>query len=215
MEIASAIKANNISFDYILFDACFMGNIESVYELRDVAKYIIGSPCEVMGAGFPYAKIIPHMLTNSGTSYDLDKLCRDYVEYYRNEAATPSACVAITHTAELEALASAMKRVNGAGIKDNFSLSNVQHYEGLSAHSFYDLEDMVEQSCADETAASEFKRQLEKTVTSRYHTDRFYTAYGGGTHYHDIKYYSGISTSAMVDHYYADWKITAWYIATH
>lgn len=215
MEIASAIKANNISFDYILFDACFMGNIESVYELRDVTKYIIGSPCEVMGAGFPYAKIIPHMLTNSGTSYDLDKLCHDYVEYYRTEAATPSACVAITHTAELEALASAMKKINAAGIKDDFSLSNVQYYEGLSAHSFYDLEDMVEQSCADETAASEFKRQLEKTVTSRYHTDRFYTAYGGGTHYHDIKYYGGISTSAMVDHYYADWKITAWYRATH
>ena len=28
-------------------------------------------------------------------------------------------------------------------------------------------------------------------------------------------YYSGISTSAMVDHYSYDWKETSWYKATH
>lgn len=215
-EVASAIEANNIKFDYILFDACFMSNVESAYELRNATKYIIGSPCEVMGYGFPYAKIVKYMLMEGGTTYNLDKICSEYVNYYKTEATTPSACVAITDTAELEALASAMKAVNSAGAKADFSLDNVQYYEGQATHSFYDLGDMVEQSCADSEMAAAFKRQLDKTVTSRYHTNQFYSAYGGNNkYYHDINYYSGISTSAMVEHYATDWAQTAWYKATH
>ena len=215
-EIATAIEANNVKFEYILFDACFMGNVESAYDLRYCTKYIIGSPCEVMGYGFPYARIMQYMLWNNGTTYDLDKICSTYVDYYKTEATTPSGCVAITNTAELEALAQAMKAVNNAEIKADFTLNNVQYYEGQRVHSFYDLGDMVEQSCADAAAAAAFKAQLDKTVTSRYHTDRFYSAFGNSNkYYHDINYYSGISTSAMVDHYSTDWQQTAWYKATH
>ena len=215
-EIAEAIEANNIKFDYILFDACFMGNVESAYELQNVTDYIIGSPCEVMGYGFPYDRTMQYMLWNSGTSYNLDKICSEYVDYYRTDAVTPSACVAVIDTAELNALATAMKAVNSVATKEDFSLDNVQYYEGQSPHSFYDLGDMVEQSCADADVASAFKKQLDKTVTSRYHTDRFYSAFGSNNvYYHDINYYSGISTSAMVEHYSTEWQQTAWYKATH
>ncbi len=215
-EIAEAIAKNNIKFDYILFDACFMGNVESAYALRNVTHHIIGSPCEVMGYGFPYAKIMPYMLTEGGRSYNLDKICSEHVKYYKSEATTPSACVAVTHTAELEALAKAMKAVNKAGVKESFSLGSVQYYEGQLPHSFYDLEHMVELSCADASVAAAFKAQMDKTVTSRYHTDRFYSAYGANNvYYHDINYYSGITTSAMVSHYADDWAKTEWYKATH
>lgn len=216
VEVADAIVANNVKFDYILFDACFMGNIESMYDLRNTADYIIGSPCEVMGYGFPYARIMKYMLANNGTSYNLDRLCSEYVSYYRTEAVTPSGCVAVTNTAELEALAAAMKEVNAAGIKSGFSLNKVQYYEGQSPHTFYDLGDMVEQSCADAAVAAKFKTQLDKTVTSRYHTDQFYSAYNSGdSNYHNINYYSGITTSAMVETYKYEWMETAWYKATH
>ncbi len=215
-EISSAIAANNVKFEYILFDACFMGNIESAYEFRNCADHIIGSPCEVMGYGFPYASVMPYMLQNGGKSYNLDKICSEYVLYYNTEAVTPSACVAVTHTAELEALAQVTKEVNNAGIKGDFSLDSVQYYEGQDEHSFYDLGHMVELSCADATVASKFKTQLDKTVTSRYHTDSFYSVYGSNnTYYHKINYYSGTTTSAMVEHYANDWKKTAWYKATH
>lgn len=215
-EISAAIAANNVKFDYILFDACFMGNIESAYEFRNCADYIIGSPCEVMGYGFPYARVIPYMLVNGGKSYDLDKICSEYVLYYKTEAVTPSACVALTHTAELEALAQVTKEVNKAGTKGDFSLDKVQYYEGQDEHSFYDLGHMVELSCADAEVAARFKKQLDKTVTSRYHTDSFYSVYGSNnTYYHKINYYSGITTSARVEHYADDWRKTAWYKATH
>lgn len=215
-EIAQAIQANSVKFDYILFDACFMGNIESIYELRNSADYIIGSPCEILGAGFPYAKVTPYMLANGGTAYNLDKICSEYVNHYRTTSGTQSACVAVTATAELGSLAAAMKAVNEAGVKDGFSLDNIQYYEGQAVHSFYDLGDMVEQSCNDAEVAAAFKAQLDKTVTSRYHTNQFYSGYGAGNkYYHDINYYSGISTSAMVEHYSTLWQQTAWYKATH
>jgi hypothetical protein len=187
-ELSSAIENNNIKFDYILFDACFMGNIESSYELRNVTKHIIASPCEVMGYGFPYQNIMQYMLLNEGTSYDLDKICSVYVDYYRTSASTPSACVSVTDTSKLDELAVAMKAVNQSDINSSFSLKNVQYYEGQGVHSFYDLGDMVEHSCADATVAATFKEQLNKAVTSRYHTDQFYSAYGSNNkYYHDIK----------------------------
>lgn len=156
------------------------------------------------------------MLQNGGTSYDLEAICRTYVDHYRTEASTPSACVALTHTAELEALAATVKRVNEAAVKSDFSLRNVQYYEGQSVHSFYDLGDIIEQSCADSEAVAAFNAQFDKTVTSRYHTDQFYSAYGSGNkYYHDINKYSGITTSAFVAHYADLWQQTAWYKATH
>lgn len=218
-EIAEGIVANNIKLEYLLFDSCYMGNIESAYELRNATKYIIGSPCEIMGAGFPYAKVMPYMLAGGGTSYNLDKICSEYVEHYRNDKSVGinSACIALTNTAELEALATTVKAVNSASTKSDFSLYNVQTYDGISSahnpvHIFYDLKDLVEQSCADKEVVKAFNAQIAKTVTSLYHTDRFYSAYDGK--YHDVNYYSGITTSAMVDFCRAEWQQTAWYKAT-
>ena len=215
-ELARAIKENNVEMEYILFDACFMGNVESVYELREVTKWIVASPCEVMGYGFPYARVMKHMLENKGTSYNLEKLCYEYVNHYKTDAVTPSACVALTNTSELEALAAAMKEVFKCGDKAGFSLDAVQYYEGLSPHVFYDLGHIVELSCADANVAARFKAQLDKTVTSRHHTDSFYSAYStNNTYYHPINYFSGISTSYKCKTYEYDWKKSAWYAATH
>ena len=219
-EVAEAITANGIKMEYILFDACFMGNIESAYELRNVTKYIVGSPCEVMGAGFPYSKVTPYMFTDGGKSYNLDKICSEYVDYYRTSSSVGvrSACIAITHTEELEALAATVKEVNKAAVKDGFTVDKVQFYDGIDfshnpVHIFYDLEDLVEQSCADSDVVARFKTQMSKTVTSRYHTDSFYSAYDNCSHI--INYYSGVTTSAHVSFCFTEWQATEWYKATH
>ena len=94
-------------------------------------------------------------------------------------------------------------------------ISSVQYYEGQDPHSFYDMGDLYRLSQANGDVVSAFKQQLDKTVTSRYHTTQFYSAYGSGNHYHDITYYTGISTSSMVEHYSIDWVKTSWYEATH
>ena len=216
-EIADAMIDSKHKFDYIIFDACFMSNIESLYDLRHTADFIVSSPCEIMAAGLPYKKILPYLLLDGGASHDLDNVCKTYVDHY-STSSTKSACVALTKCDELEALATAVKRVNEMPIKATFNLDNVQAYEGLNishnpSHVFYDLEDIIEQSCTDSEAVSAFKAQLDKTVSSRYHTDSFYSAYNGN--YNTIKHYSGVTTSAMVELYAPVWVNCEWYKATH
>jgi len=122
----------------------------------------------------------------------------------------------------MDALAQAVKRVNEAGTQE-FDLNELQAYEGISSyynptHIFYDLEDYVRRSCADPDAVRAFSEQLDKTVSSRYHTEKFYSAYNGLAN--EINYYSGITTSAPMEldpesAYIEEWRQTAWYRATH
>ena len=56
-DLADAL--GNHQFRFIYMDCCFMGNIETLYELRDVADYIIASPTETPYAGMDYERNIP------------------------------------------------------------------------------------------------------------------------------------------------------------
>ncbi|MEG1701219.1 MAG: clostripain-related cysteine peptidase, partial [Alistipes sp.] len=57
-DLATAIGHQTYKLDYLIFDACFMANIETLYDLRNVVGAVIASPCEIMAAGFPYSRII-------------------------------------------------------------------------------------------------------------------------------------------------------------
>lgn len=217
-QIAAELQATGTTFDYILLDNCFMSNIESLYDMRHTAKQFIASPTEVMASGFPYESILPLMLKDEGTGYDLAAICKTYYDYYMALSGTyQSASVALINASELDALAEKMKAVNSAERTPDFTLDGVQAYDGIGtrnpSHVFYDLEDYVRQSCADSEAVTAFKEQLAKAVTSRYHTPMFYSAYNGVLN--DINYYSGISTSASVEVYADEWAKTEWYKATH
>jgi len=58
MEITELKDALPFEFEFIIFDCCFMGGIETAYELRDKAEYIVASPTEILATGFPYDKVI-------------------------------------------------------------------------------------------------------------------------------------------------------------
>lgn len=44
--------------DYIIFDACNMGQAEVAYELRNAVDYMLACPTEIMAQGLPYADLI-------------------------------------------------------------------------------------------------------------------------------------------------------------
>lgn len=211
-DLAQALTSANVKMEYILFDACFMGNVESIYDLRNNAKYIIGSPCEIMGAGFPYAKIMPELLKGNGATYDLDAVCRIFNEDY---AADPgySGSIALIDCAQMDGLAQAMKRVNIADKKE-YNQSDIQSYEGHSSHIFFDLGDYVDKMCADEVAKSAFNEQLNRAVVSKYTLDSFLSMYGTTGKY-KIDIFTGMNTSAPASVYRSAYEQTAWYKATH
>ena len=211
-DLAEALTSAGVKMEYILFDACFMANVESVYDLRNNAKYIVGSPCEIMGAGFPYANIMPELLKGDGVSYDLDAVCRIFNEDY---AANPgySGTIALFDCAQMDGLAQAMKRVNNAE-KREYKQSNIQTYEGLSPHVFFDLGDYVDKMCADEEVKRAFNEQLNRTVLSKYTLDSFLSMYGTSGKYR-VNVFTGMNTSAPSPLYRSAYEQTAWYQATN
>lgn len=44
--LAQAIETNGIKMQYILFDACYMSNVETAYELKDATNFLLASPNE-------------------------------------------------------------------------------------------------------------------------------------------------------------------------
>ncbi len=212
--LSNALTRTGVKMDYILFDACFMSNIESVYDLRTNADYIIASPCEILRAGFPYLKVMPLLLKNGGTNHDLDGVCRAYYEDYLSDPGY-SGVVALIDCSQLNDLAKAMKEVNNA-TKDDSKLSGVQTYDGFNNHLFFDLGDYVDKTCTNEEVKSRFKAQLERTIPSKYTTSKFWAGYGNmGYYYVNAKAYSGITTSQPSVMYQSNYTDTEWYKATH
>lgn len=222
-ELAGAIKSTSCHLNYIIFDTCYMSNVESAYDLKECADYILASPCEVMASGMPYKDIVAYMAGNGDVKSRLESSAKAFVDYYKvgKEGIYSSACSAVINCNELDNLALATKRAN-AYLQD-IDPQTVQPYDGVSAsrnptHIFFDIEDYILKSCTDSAAVDDFCKQLALTVTGQHHTDTFYSAYNNKAN--PIDHYSGLTTSAPIlldpaSAYREDWKQTAWYKATH
>ena len=55
-EVSQALGVNK--YEFILFDACLMANVEIAYELRNNCDYLLFSPTEILADGFPYEKMV-------------------------------------------------------------------------------------------------------------------------------------------------------------
>ncbi|MBO7282866.1 MAG: hypothetical protein J6U73_05655 [Alistipes sp.] len=211
-DIAEGITDSNIDIDYILFDACFMSNIETIYELRNSANYIIASPCEIMGRGFPYERTLPHLFKDNGTCTDYTAAAESYYIYYRDEYSSSSRCasVAVYDCSEIDALQEATKEVIKSATED-YDDTQLQTYEGHDQHYFYDFGEWVNVVATDSAALQNFNTQLTKTVIAKYTIDTFYTMYGYTTLPINIDVYSGVTTSAPSKALNTLWRETMWY----
>ncbi len=217
-ELRQALEATSTHFGYILFDECFMSSVEVVYELRNCTDYIVASPCEIMGNGFPYDLVLPKLYSNSGMSFDLQGACEEFYNYYSSYS-FPSGCVALTVCSELDALASITKEINATD-QNIVDLESLQVYERLESNVFFDLEQYTLALCADDTLKERYKEQFDKTFPEecRLHTERFFANIGPSAssannydaYYTTINYYSGITTSAPSQTLQAEWQTTSW-----
>lgn len=211
--LADALTATGKKFRYILFDACFMANVESAYTLRGNADYIIGAPCEIIGDGFPYDDVLPHLLAGNGRNSDIDGVCRAFYDYYASTYGY-SGSVAAIDCSQLEQLAAAMKSINTSGTMTEVDDAQLQTYEGQILHIFFDLGDYVDKACGDAALKASFAAQLTRCVPYKYTLPSFWSNYGVAGNY-PVNTYSGLSTSAPADIYGYEYTRTEWYKATH
>ncbi|MFR9603381.1 MAG: clostripain-related cysteine peptidase [Rikenellaceae bacterium] len=214
-ELSEALSKSETKFGYILFDMCLMSNIETLYELKDLCDYVIASPCEVMGWGFPYQTVLPELFAEDGLNPDFAGVCEAYCNYYEQRTSYSSGAVAYCVTSELDGLAAAMKAINSAGV-NSVDIGSLQCYEKLTYHVFCDLGEYVTAACDDAALVSNFESSMLKAFPQdgRFHTQSFYSALSGSTGWVDINYYSGVSTSAPSVKFRDEWAETSWVKAT-
>lgn len=168
MEIPDLVDAlGDTHYKYIIFDACFMANVEALYDFRDSADYIVASAAEVLGAGFPYEKMIPMLFEYE--DHSLLSICEEYMAYYKESSGT----VALVDCKELEPLAEAM-RAAMAEIGE-VNAEDVQAYDAFEYHLYFDLMHYVELGVANSSA---FEKALNRAVIYSGHTDTILTSTG-------------------------------------
>lgn len=210
MEIPDLVDAlGDTHFRYIIFDACMMANIEGLYDMRNAADYIIASPTEILGAGFPYEDFLPMLFER--TDHRLQDVCEAYMEYYSDSAGT----IALVDCTKIDALAEVMKSVYAEA--ESVDVSSVQAYDNFPYHLYFDLGHYVEQVASEDTLKA-FNTALKDVVVFRGHTDTFFTVTGAEDAYIPITNYSGLSCYILQpDDCPATaeaWRATSWAEAT-
>ena len=173
LEIRDLAQAIPYKLSFMLMDACFMGGIETAYEVKDSVDYYIGSPAEILTESFPYHKIMQHIFKSTP---DYAAVCKEYYDYYNAKSgAERSATVALMDCSKLAEVAEVAKRVfdqYGESIA-SLDLSLLQPYfRGSSSTYFYDLKDLVD-AIADASLSAEFAAALERAVPYKASTPYF------------------------------------------
>lgn len=204
---ADGIKASGTKMEYILFDNCYMSNVEVAYDLKDVADYIIASPTEVMAVGFPYGVIGGYLLGD----VDYEAIAKGFYSFYSSYE-YPYGTIGVIDCKEVANMANLMQEINS---NDKFTpnANNVQSMDGYTPVIFFDFGDYVNNSCNDSNDLDRFNSQLKKLVPYSEYTKYYYSMSSGAK---IIEHYSGMAISDPSFNYSAGKKTkTAWYMATH
>ena len=211
--LAEGIRESGLKMQYILFDACYMSNIETAYELKDVTNYMIASGSEIMAAGLPYRSMWSYL--NSATP-NYSSIVSTSVNFYKNSSA-PFCNLAAIDCRQVEKLASVMKDINAEyQLSASVSLDSIQHLDGFRPHLFYDLETYVDSLHPSGYLLDQFKNQLKLTIKASDHTEEAYTCIYSSDSF-KIKNYCGITISDPSQHSVAikGKEKTGWWKATH
>lgn len=174
MEIADFAEAIPMDLEYIVFDACLMGGIETAYQLRDKTRWLIASPTEILADGMDYTTMAAHLMAHP--TGDFEAFCENYYNYYNSLSGSyQSASVSLTDCTQLDALATICASLFSTyrDAIDNMDYSDVQKYFTSSHHWFYDIGDIIEHlGCTDEELEA-FNDAMDACICYKAATESF------------------------------------------
>lgn len=195
--LAQGISDAGFKFQFILFDDCYMANVETAFALRNVTNFLVASTSEVMALGMPY-KEMWNNLSSSAPTYT--SLVDAFYDFYKNYE-YPFGALSAIDCRKMDGLAALMKKINA-----NYSLpesyrDSVQILGGYVPTIYYDFLDYVKylKDANNNSLPASLLKSCQDTLQSLIrqtdHTDTLYTALGLRAPYIIIKNYCGIATS--------------------
>lgn len=176
IELKDLAAAIPYKLDYILFDACLMGTVEVVWELRNTCSYLAVSPCEIPAAGFDYSTLASRLLEPEKP--DLKGACEDYFARYEHDSVY-GATITMVDCAALPVLAdvcrplfskyrSAIRELDGSKVQVYDRLMGLKDYLA-----FFDLKDLLREAGATENELATVQEALNSVYVYEAHTPRF------------------------------------------
>ena len=155
---------------FIFTDCCNFMCLETMYELRNVTDYIIGSPAEIPAEGAPYDQILPAF-------FEKETFCTSIIDIY-HRAQNGELPLSVVKTSAIEKLASATRDAldivqakNGNGYADTkglihygYSGSSIQFHQEYNL--FYDAGDFF-RSQLSESDYQLWKHTLDEVVVEK------------------------------------------------
>lgn len=185
--LAAALQHEGVKLNFLLFDACYMANVESAYAMRNVCTTYISSPNEILSDGMPYEEGTAALL-----SHDYKAFADAYYNHYAGTG-DPYATISVTDCSKLAELASVVAGILRNAFNASADLYEVQPMDGYNPALTYDLGDYIHHFCSDSALLDTFDNLMKQVVLYERHTDEFITAVGSGR-YNRIRSFSGLST---------------------
>lgn len=166
----------DMTFEYIIFDACFMAQAEIAMQLKNKAKYIMTAPSEIPIAGFPYKEF--DLMCNATKEEHYIQLCQAFHDKYVSESIGHT--VSLIHTAQIDTLAARFKTIIESCSDDELrglNLDIVQNFDGIQ-YCFnyitccYDLRDLALKLTANDTLLNNLDKAIDNVIKYEAHSDR-------------------------------------------
>ena len=166
-DMVEALNSVGQKFEFILFDACYMGTIEVAYSFRNICNYQLSSVMEVPAYGFPYEDFMPYLYEGDVENYK--KVCQSYVDFYHDNYSMGKASwatVAFIDSKEVGNLVSEIKKeiVEHKDVLASYNTSHLQEYGKSSGPNIaYDLGQFIGDLNVGNMPTS-FNTQMDKTI---------------------------------------------------
>ena len=182
MELPAFYNSLPYHLDYILFDACFMGGVETAYQLRDKADVIGFSQTEILAEGFDYTTITSRLLKDTPEPV---LVCEDYFNQYKGQQDLTyrSATISAVKTEKMDNLAAVCKtlfqkyrtqieKVNSKNVQQ-YHRGPTAYIDGVERPFFFDLRDILVKSGVSDQDMAAFDEALDKVIIYEAHTEQF------------------------------------------
>ena len=186
-DFAAAIPDHQ--FDFIIFEACLMADVMSMYELRSKADYVLAASPEIVSPCYTYTYDKEAMRlfdTKEDAKTVVSGFAQSYYDYilqvFSEDNERCSVAMSLMKMDEMEALASATKTaLQGVDFDEsNLDVTSIQRFDRPNAKGmggkpyprYFDFEQTVE-ALAPASELAAFRAQMEKTVVWKVETKRF------------------------------------------